>query len=83
LNLPRVPGGRIVTQIRQSRRCSGIPIIMVTSSDSPLDRDASAQVGATGYFQKPGDLAGFMHLGVIVRRLLDERKQAQASSSNG
>jgi len=66
LNLPRVPGGRVVTQIRQSRRCGGIPIIIVTSSDSPLDRDATAQVGATGYFQKPGDLASFMLLGKVV-----------------
>lgn len=66
LNLPRVPGGRIATQIRQSRRCSGIPIIIVTSSDAPMDRDATAQVGATGYFQKPGDLASFMRLGKVV-----------------
>src|SRR4051812_24873313 len=56
LNLPRAAGTRILTRIRQSPRCSAIPIIIVTSSDSPLDRDAAAALGATGYFQKPGDL---------------------------
>jgi CheY-like chemotaxis protein len=71
LNLPRATGSRILLRIRQSRRCHEIPIIIVTSSDSALDRDAAAQLGATGYFQKPGDLAGFMHLGQIVRDALD------------
>ena len=73
LNLPwRATGSRILMRIRESRRCSSIPIIIVTSSDSPLDRAAAAQLGATSYFQKPGDLAGFMQLGrVVVREALD------------
>jgi CheY-like chemotaxis protein len=71
LNLPRATGSRILMRIRQSRRCGAIPIIIVTSSDSPLDRDAAAQLGASGYFQKPGDLAGFMQLGQVVREALD------------
>ena len=66
LNLPRATGSRILMRIRQSRRCNGIPIIIVTSSDSPMDREAAAQLGATAYFQKPGDLAGFMRLGRVV-----------------
>jgi CheY-like chemotaxis protein len=70
LNLPRANGNRILTRIRQSLRAGAIPIIIVTSSDSPLDRDAAAKLGATGYFQKPGDLAGFMQLGQVVRDAL-------------
>jgi|ERR1019366_6692878 CheY-like chemotaxis protein len=70
LNLPRANGNRILTRIRQSTRAGAIPIIIVTSSDSPLDRDAAAKLGATGYFQKPGDLAGFMQLGQVVRDAL-------------
>jgi CheY-like chemotaxis protein len=70
LNLPRATGSRILTRIRQSHRFNGIPIIIVTSSDSPLDRDSAAKLGATGYFQKPGDLASFMRLGKIVRDAL-------------
>jgi len=70
LNLPRATGKGILIRIRKSRRCSGIPVIIVTSSDSPLDRSATAQLGATSYFQKPGDLAGFMQLGRVVRDAL-------------
>jgi CheY-like chemotaxis protein len=82
LNLPRATGGRILLHIRQSLRCATIPVIVVTSSDSPLDHEAAAKLGANHYFQKPGDLAGFMHLGVIVRRLIEEGRQVPASSSN-
>ena len=70
LNLPRATGNRILARIRGSHRCTGMPIIIVTSSDSPVDRAAAAESGATGYFQKPGDLAGFMQLGRIVRDAL-------------
>jgi two-component system, chemotaxis family, response regulator Rcp1 len=72
LNLPRATGSRVLTRIRQSPRCVGIPIIIITSSDSPLDRESAARLGATGYFQKPGDLAGFMQLGRIVREALEK-----------
>ena len=71
LNLPRANGSRILARIRQSPRCNAIPTIIVTSSDSPLDRDAAAKLGATAYFQKPGDLAGFMQLGQVVRSALE------------
>jgi CheY-like chemotaxis protein len=80
LNLPRATGSRILTRIRQSRRCGEIPIIIVTSSDSPLDREAAAQLGATGYFQKPGDLAGFMQLGQVVRDALDGKVRVAAGN---
>ena len=71
LNLPRANGSRILARIRQSPRCKMIPIIIVTSSDSPLDRDTAAKLGATAYFQKPGDLMGFMQLGQVVRNALE------------
>lgn len=72
LNLPRATGNRVLTRMRQSPRCSGVPIIIITSSDSPLDRESAARLGATGYFQKPGDLAAFMQLGRIVRDALEK-----------
>jgi CheY-like chemotaxis protein len=83
LNLPRATGNRVLTRIRQSHRCSRIPIIIVTSSDSPLDRAAAAQLGATDYFQKPGDLAGFMRLGQVVRDALEQHQQLSQGVSQG
>jgi CheY-like chemotaxis protein len=81
LNLPRATGSRILLRIRQSLRCAAIPVIVVTSSDSPVDHEAAVKLGANHYFQKPGDLAGFMQLGAIVSQLLNDGKPLQASSS--
>jgi CheY-like chemotaxis protein len=81
LNLPRATGSRILLRIRQSLRCAAIPVVVVTSSDSPLDHEAATRLGANYYFQKPGDLATFMHLGVIVSQLLDDSRQAEVTCS--
>jgi CheY-like chemotaxis protein len=81
LNLPRATGSRILLRLRQSPRCAPIPVIIVTSSDSPLDHDAASKLGANYYFQKPGDLAGFMELGGVVKRLLENGQPMQVSSS--
>jgi CheY-like chemotaxis protein len=75
LNLPRATGSRILERIRQSKRFANTPIIVVTSSDSPVDRRAATQFGAAHYFQKPSDLAGFMLLGGIVKQLLEDRRR--------
>jgi CheY-like chemotaxis protein len=74
LNLPRASGSRVLTRLRQSRRCAVTPIIIITSSDSPLDKESAAKLGANAYFQKPGDLAGFMQLGRIVSETLLEHQ---------
>jgi chemotaxis family two-component system response regulator Rcp1 len=77
LNLPRATGARILERLRQqSSRFSGVPVIIVTSSDSPADRDQALRLGATQYFHKPIDLAGFMALGGIVRTLLQDSRVA-------
>lgn len=83
LNLPRASGSRILARIRQSPRCASIPAIIVTSSDSPLDRDSAAKLGATAYFQKPGDLIGFMQLGQVVRNALETADGSASAQTAG
>jgi CheY-like chemotaxis protein len=72
LNLPKRPGVDVLRRIRQSRRCSWIPIIVITSSDSAKDREATASLGADHYFRKPSTYDEFMKLGVLLRRIVDE-----------
>jgi two-component system, chemotaxis family, response regulator Rcp1 len=73
LNLPRRSGDEILAHIRQSSRCSQVPAIVITSSDSPQDRARVRQLGASHYFRKPADLEKFMAIGGIVRDLLESR----------
>jgi DNA-binding response OmpR family regulator len=70
LNLPRVDGLQILSHVRKSDSFSCTPVIVLTSSDSPKDRQMALELGANLYFRKPTDLASFMDLGRIIEELL-------------
>jgi chemotaxis family two-component system response regulator Rcp1 len=80
LNLPRAAGTRILERVQRSRRLAGVPVVVVTSSNSQADRDTAVRLGATHYFHKPTDLAGFMQLGAVVRALLQDSRSATAGN---
>lgn len=72
LNLPKRTGDEILVGLRQSRTCRDIPVIIMTSSDSPKDREEAARLGAVAYFRKPSDLEEFLKLGELVRDILEK-----------
>lgn len=71
LNLPKRSGVQVLERVRQSPICARIPVVVLTSSDSPKDKAQAAQLRATEYFRKPSQLAEFMRLGELVRGLLE------------
>ncbi|MGH9584979.1 MAG: response regulator [Bryobacteraceae bacterium] len=71
LNLPTKTGEEVLAHIRASGRCAGVPVVVVTSSDSPQDRERAERLGADRYFRKPADYDAFMQLGAIVKELLE------------
>jgi DNA-binding response OmpR family regulator len=70
LNLPKRSGDQILEHMRHSVRCKDIPVVVVTSSDSPRDKADMSRLGATRYFRKPSRLDEFMRLGPLVRELV-------------
>ena len=70
LNLPKKSGEVLLARLRQSPVCAHVPIVIVTSSDSPKDRAAAAKLGASLYFRKPSDYDEFMRLGAVIRGLV-------------
>lgn len=70
LNLPKRTGAEVLERVRKSPRCARVPVIILTSSDSPKDRELMTRLGATHYFRKPSRLAEFMKLGDVVRDVL-------------
>ena len=70
LNLPRRNGIEILRRMRQSVVCGHVPVVIVTSSDAPNDRESVAKLGATGYFRKPSSYNEFMHLGELVKQIV-------------
>lgn len=78
LNLPKRPGVDVLRRIRQSRRCSWIPVVVITSSDSARDREATATLGADYYFRKPSTYDEFMKLGLLLRQIVNEQSKPQS-----
>jgi DNA-binding response OmpR family regulator len=70
LNLPKRTGDQILEHMRHSVRCKDVPVVIVTSSDSPRDKAEASRLGATSYFRKPSRLDEFMRLGPMVRELV-------------
>ena len=70
LNLPRKPGLEVLKRLRQSSRASDIPVMILSTSDAPTDREAALQLGANRYLRKPGNLQDFMAIGGVIKTML-------------
>lgn len=77
LNLPTKTGEEILAYIRRSSRCARVPVVVVTSSDSPEDRKRAQILGANRYFRKPSDYDEFMQIGRIVSEMLAKSIDAE------
>ena len=73
INIPRRSGNQVLQRFRSSMRCSGVPVVMISSSDSGAERKRAYDQGANEYFRKPSSLDEFMLLGGVVRRLIHGR----------
>jgi CheY-like chemotaxis protein len=69
INLPKIDG----LELLQRLAAAPCPIIVMSSSQSPADRQRALDHGAACYFWKPTDLDGFLRLGEIVSNLLTQK----------
>jgi DNA-binding response OmpR family regulator len=78
LNLPRHDGTEILQRLRESAEFAHIPVVVLTSSDSPRDRLVANQFGAARYLRKPSNLEEFLRLGAVFKGLLEQAKATSA-----
>jgi chemotaxis family two-component system response regulator Rcp1 len=71
LNLPRIDGLEVLRRLRARPQFKDLPVVIVTSSDSPSDRSEAARLGAR-YFRKIASYSEFMKIGPFVRVFLEE-----------
>jgi len=71
INLPKADGFEVLRRLRNSQRCSKVPVLMISYSDSPTDRSQAAQLGA-GYFRKPPSYDEFLKLGAVLKKMLQD-----------
>ena len=72
LSLPRRSGREVLERIRSSPKCGGVPLVVLSSSDSRVDREDAVRLGATRYIRKPSRLEEFLSLGSIFRKMLSD-----------
>jgi CheY-like chemotaxis protein len=70
LNLPRHDGIEILQRLREAPTMAHIPVVVLTSSDSPRDRMVATELGACRYLRKPSSLAQFLGMGAVFKELL-------------
>jgi CheY-like chemotaxis protein len=70
LNLPKADGFTMLTEFRKHPQCSQTPVIVISSSDAPKDRERGRALGIARYFRKPSDLDEFLELGAVVRQVV-------------
>ena len=81
LNLPRHDGIEILERLRESTRLAHVPVVVLTSSDSPQDRLVATHLGARRYLRKLSSLEQFLDLGAIFRELLGLKPAEKGANS--
>jgi DNA-binding response OmpR family regulator len=73
LNLPRKTGSEVLRRIRRSASCGTVPVAICSSSDADKDKEEAARLGANRYIRKPSNIEEFLHIGAVLKGLLDSR----------
>lgn len=71
LNLPRHDGIEILAACRKTPGIEQLPVMVLTSSDSPRERELVERLGVTDFARKPILLDDFMALGGRVKRVIE------------
>jgi DNA-binding response OmpR family regulator len=59
LKLPKIGGLQVIQEVKGSRECQSIPVVVLTSSGEERDIAESYRLGVNSYIQKPVDVAEF------------------------
>jgi CheY-like chemotaxis protein len=70
LHLPKRDGEEVLRYLRASERCAQTPVVILTSSDSPNDRETATRNAALHYFRKPSTLEQYLQLGDVVKNII-------------
>jgi DNA-binding response OmpR family regulator len=79
LNLPKITGLDILKHVRSLKQLDRVPVLILTSSQSKIDRALSLQLGANAYIAKPSTLPEFLSAVGSGLRALIERSQSGSS----
>ena len=73
LNLPKISGIEVLAAVRKMPELKHVPVVILTSSDSPYDRSATDSLGVERYLRKPMDLEEYQELLNVVLEIAHQR----------
>jgi chemotaxis family two-component system response regulator Rcp1 len=66
-------------EFRRHPECAETPVIVVSSSETPRDKDKVKALGVTAYFKKPTNFDAFLKLGGLIKATaLNAKKSANS-----
>ncbi len=77
LNLPKEDGIEVLKVYRGSPSFIETQMVILTSSDSPSERQRAEIIGVDAYLRKPIELDAFLALGGTLKKLLELPPKAQ------
>jgi CheY-like chemotaxis protein len=83
LHLPKCAGEEVLKKLRATARNADAPVIIMTSMHAEAPELQRAAEIASVCFPKPSTLDGFLNLGAIVRRLLEEKSVETRAMKSG
>ena len=62
LNLPKLHGREVLTRIKSSMQFSSVPVAILTTASSKVERDHCLNLGADVFITKPSSVQGFNNM---------------------
>ena len=72
VHLPKKSGWDVLQWIRRQPACARLPVLMWTSLPNPEGEQKAQQLGATSYFSKPLNVAGFRRVVTVIGEYLND-----------
>lgn len=61
LNLPKLHGREVLSRLKESDLFKDIPVVILTTSSSSMEREYCLNAGAASFISKPSTVDGFNH----------------------
>jgi CheY-like chemotaxis protein len=70
LNMPRMSGAELITRIRKDPILQTIPVMVLSTSDTPQDKRQMAELGVVLYLTKSSKLTDYYAIGETIKEFL-------------
>jgi CheY-like chemotaxis protein len=75
LNMPKLSGMELLTELKRNHRYNQIPVVVLTTSNSEREKQKVLKAGAKDFITKPIERKGYYQMIERIKNLLQETGQ--------